>query len=86
MTSYLEGSADHFSDFFSYIVDPKWLQSNDEEARALRMARSKANKCWRVLQRVTYVERPSLLSIGKELRTRNPLRGPLRAPLRCYNA
>ena len=58
MTFYLEGSTDNFDDFFSHVVDPEWLQSNDEEARALRMASAKTNKCWRVLHRVTYVERP----------------------------
>jgi hypothetical protein len=49
----------HFNDFFSYVVDPEWLASNSEEARALRQARGKANKTWRVLHRVTYVERPA---------------------------
>jgi hypothetical protein len=65
MTFYLEGSTNHFSDFFGYVVDPEWLSSNAEEARALRMARSaKPNKCWRVLHRVTSVERPALLATG----------------------
>lgn len=67
MSFYLEGSTDHFNDFFSYVVDPEWLISNDEEARALRMARSaKPNKCWRVLHRVTYVERPVLMALNKK--------------------
>jgi len=66
MTFYLEGSTDHFGDFFSYVVDPEWLMSNDEEARALRQARAaKPNKCWRVLHRVTYVERPALMGLRK---------------------
>lgn len=70
MTFYLEGSTNHFNDFFSYVVDPEWLMGNDEEARALRMARSaQPNKCWRVLHRVTYVERPALMAVGSELRT-----------------
>lgn len=65
MTFYLEGSTNHFSDFFGYVVDPEWLSSNAEEARALRMARSaKPNKCWRVLHRVTSVERPALWAVG----------------------
>ncbi len=69
MTFYLEGSTDHFSDFFSYVVDPEWLLSNDEEARALRQARAaKPNKCWRVLHRVTYVERPALMGFGRDAR------------------
>ncbi|WP_437931606.1 LamG-like jellyroll fold domain-containing protein [Sorangium sp. So ce291] len=69
MTFYLEGSTDHFSDFFGYVVDPVWLMSNDEEARALRQARAaKPNKCWRVLHRVTYVERPVLMGFGRDMR------------------
>ncbi len=71
MTFYLEGSTDHFADFFDYVVDPEWLQSNDEEARALRMAQSKSNKCWRVLHRVTYVERPALMNFGRDSGPRN---------------
>ena len=58
---FLEGNTSHFNDFFNYVVDPEWLASNDEEARALRgVNRDKANKTWRVLHRVTYVERPVL--------------------------
>ncbi|WP_438010915.1 LamG-like jellyroll fold domain-containing protein [Sorangium sp. So ce321] len=69
MTFYLEGSTDHFADFFGYVVDPVWLMSNDEEARALRQARAaKPNKCWRVLHRVTYVERPVLMGFGRDMR------------------
>ncbi len=68
MSFYLEGSTNHFYDFFNYVVDPEWLQSNDEEARALRQAMGKANKTWRVLHRVTYVERPALMGFGRDLR------------------
>ena len=51
------------------MVDPEWLQSNDEEARALRQAmEGRPNKTWRVLHRVTYVERPALLGIGVDRR------------------
>lgn len=64
MSFYLEGATEHFHDFFAYVVDPEWLMSNDEEARALRQAQAaKPNKCWRVLHRVTYVERPALRGI-----------------------
>ena len=46
--------------------------SNDEEARALRQVQAgKPNKCWRVLHRVTYVERPALMGFGRDLRTTN---------------
>ena len=46
-----------------------WLAGNDEEARALRQVdRSKKNKTWRVLHRVTYVERPALMNFGQDTR------------------
>lgn len=67
MSFYLEGSTDNFNDFFSYVVDPEWLATNSEEARALRQARGKPNKAWRVLHRVTYVERPALMGFGLDL-------------------
>ncbi|WP_437642419.1 LamG-like jellyroll fold domain-containing protein [Sorangium sp. So ce854] len=73
MTFYLEGSTDHFGDFFSYVVDPEWLMSNDEEARALRQAQAgRPNPCWRVLHRVTYVERPVLNGFGRDVRALAP--------------
>ncbi|TRU37351.1 MAG: LamG domain-containing protein [Microcystis aeruginosa Ma_MB_F_20061100_S20D] len=69
MSFYLEGSTNNFHDFFSYVVDPEWLRSNDEEARALRQAQAgKPNKAWRVLHRVTYVERPALMGFGRDVR------------------
>lgn len=68
MSFYLEGSTKHFNDFYNYVVDPEWLASNDEEARALRQAKGKANKTWRVLHRVTYVERPALMGFGRDTR------------------
>jgi hypothetical protein len=68
MSFYLEGSTRNFTDFFDYVVDPEWLASNDEEARALRQANGKANKTWRVLHRVTYVERPALMGFCPDLR------------------
>ena len=68
MSFYLEGSTDNFHDFFRDVVDPEWLASNDEEARALRQVRGQPNKVWRVLHRVTYVERPALMAIGRDAR------------------
>jgi hypothetical protein len=69
MSFYLEQNSQHFSDFFSEVVDPEWLQSNDEEARALRQVQSgKPNPAWRVMHRVTYVERPALMGFGQDLR------------------
>ena len=69
MSFYLEGSTNHFQDFFNYVVDPEWLRSNDEEAVALRQAQAgKPNKAWRVLHRVTYVERPALMGFGRDVR------------------
>ncbi|MBK8809518.1 MAG: hypothetical protein IPN69_02170 [Acidobacteria bacterium] len=69
MSYYLEGSTKNFDDFFEYVVDPEWLASNDEEARALRQAQKFANKAWRVLHRVTYVERPALADFGRDVRS-----------------
>ncbi|MEG4836976.1 LamG domain-containing protein [Microcoleus sp. B9-D4] len=69
MSFYLEGSTQNFHDFFNYVVDPEWLASNDEEARALRETQAgKPNKAWRVLHRVTYVERPALMGFGRDVR------------------
>jgi len=66
---YLAGATNHFSHFFDEVVDPEWLASNDEEARALRQIdRSRANKCWRVFHRVTSVERPALMDFGRDTR------------------
>lgn len=68
MSFFLENSADHWHDFFNYVVHPEWLASNDEEARALRQTQSALpNKVWRVLHRVTYVERPALMGFGRTL-------------------
>jgi len=59
MSFYLEPSTNHYFDFFNYVVDPEWLQRNTSEARALRQTQSgKATKPWRVLHRVTAIERP----------------------------
>jgi len=67
MSFYLENNVDHWHDFFNQVVDPEWLASNDEEARALRQTQSALpNKVWRVLHRVTYVERPALLGFGRQ--------------------
>jgi hypothetical protein len=69
MTFFLEGSTNHWHDFFTEVVDPEWLASNDEEARALRQAsQATPNKTWRVLHRVTYVERPALMGFGRDMR------------------
>lgn len=68
MTFYLENNVNHWHDFFNYVVNPEWLASNDEEARALRQTQNALpNKVWRVLHRVTYVERPALMGFGRTL-------------------
>jgi hypothetical protein len=70
MSFYLEGSSNNFKDFFNYVVDPEWLQSNNEESRLLRLVQAgKPNKTWRVLHRVTFVERPALAGFGRDART-----------------
>ena len=69
MTFYLENETRHFDELFRTVVDPEWLMSNDEEARALRQVQAgKPNRCWRVLHRVTYVERPALMGFGRDVR------------------
>ncbi len=67
MSFYLENNVSHWHDFFRYVVDPEWLMSNDEEARALRQTQqAMPNKVWRILHRVTYVERPALMGFGRQ--------------------
>ena len=80
MSFFLENSADHWHDFFNYVVDPDWLASNDEEARALRQAQSALpNKVWRVLHRVTYVERPALMGFGRSVVKKDEAADDIRA-------
>lgn len=63
---YLEGSTDNFEHFFAEVVDREWLASNDEEARALRqVTTARPSKPWRVLHRVTEVERPALMDADR---------------------
>ena len=60
MSFYLEPKAENFSDLFSQVIDPKWLEeSSDPNAQALRQARGTGTKkpCWRIMHRVTYVSR-----------------------------
>jgi hypothetical protein len=62
---YLEPDTSHFGDFFHQVVDPEWLMSNDEEARALRqISMVRPNPVWRVRHLVTFVERPALQGVG----------------------
>ena len=70
MSFYLENDISHFDHFFNQVVDPEWLQGNDEEARALRQVHQsgKKNPAWRVMHRVTYIERPALMGFGQDLR------------------
>lgn len=69
MSFYRAGDTQHFDDFFDQVVDPEWLASNDEEARALRQVDpAQPTRCWRVIHRVTYVERPALLGFGRDPR------------------
>jgi competence ComEA-like helix-hairpin-helix protein len=87
MSFYLEGDTNHFHDFFSTVVDPEWLLSNDEEARALRqVAQGRPNKAWRVLHRVTYVERPALMGFGRDLRQTDELSQASREVFNYFDA
>jgi hypothetical protein len=61
MSFYLEPKGKNFTDLFTKVIDPIWLdESSDPNAQALRQARgniSKAKPCWRIMHRVTYVSR-----------------------------
>ncbi|WP_157472036.1 hypothetical protein [Neolewinella persica] len=82
MSYYLEGATSHFHDFFNQVVDPEWLQSNSEDARALRQTQAgKANSTWRILHRVTYVSRPALKGFGKDTRELRKIPQPIIDPL-----
>lgn len=65
---YLEGTTDNYNEFFRKVVHPEWLRGSDEEAVALRQAMGKPNKTWRVLHRVTYVERPGTSRLDDRFR------------------
>jgi len=79
MTFYLGKSTRNFQEFFSQVVDPEWLLGNSEEARALRQTKAGGtNPAWRVLHRVTYVERPALEGFGRDVR---PLPQAVEPPL-----
>ena len=54
---YLVPDKEHFSTFWDTVVDPDWLEGEDNDARALRQAKGNLNNVWRVLHRVTYVSR-----------------------------
>jgi hypothetical protein len=56
MSFYLAPRKKNFEDFKT-IVDKKWLDSGDPDAFALRQALAYPNLVWRVLHRVTYVNR-----------------------------
>lgn len=80
MSFFLENNTDHWHDFFNYVVDPEWLASNDEEARALREAQNALpNKVWRVLHRVTHVERPALMGFGRRAVKKNEAADDIRS-------
>ncbi len=61
MSFYLEPKGKNFTDLFSKVIDPIWLdESPDPNAQALRQAAGnidKAKPCWRIMHRVTYVSR-----------------------------
>jgi len=53
-TAYLEPSTDNFNDFFSRVVDRKWLQGDNRYAKELRDARNHPNEAWRIRHFVTF--------------------------------
>jgi hypothetical protein len=69
MTFYLAPKKSNFETFWSKVVDPNWLNrqgayvgTDDPDAFALRQAKANPNAVWRVLHRVTYVNRVPGLS------------------------
>jgi hypothetical protein len=56
LTLYLPPDDDNGKTLMDQVVDRNWLRSNDADAVTLRSARV-ANPAWRVLYRVTYVNR-----------------------------
>jgi hypothetical protein len=58
MSFYLAPHEKNWSDFFGKVVDPGWLHnSNNPDARALRVARPQKNGVWKVMHRVTFINR-----------------------------
>ncbi|MCB0636859.1 MAG: hypothetical protein KDC54_09600 [Lewinella sp.] len=60
MTFYLSPQKSHFDTFFNEVVDQNWLWNSGDQndnAVALRGAKAANNGVWRVLHRVTYVNR-----------------------------
>ena len=56
MSFYLSPSTTNFDELVN-IVDPEWLNSSDPDAFAMKQAMANTNEVWRVLHRVTYVNR-----------------------------
>ncbi|HEX8651801.1 MAG TPA: LamG-like jellyroll fold domain-containing protein [Pyrinomonadaceae bacterium] len=87
MSFYLSPKKQNFEDFFSYVVDQDWLnrQGNysdifDPDADALQQVRNNPNEVWRVMYRVTYVNRiPEQPETGPVLQTQS-LPKPVQPP------
>ena len=56
-TFYMAPDKSAFNTFFNDVVDPKWLNSAEPDAVALRAAKGRPNQVWRVMHRVTFVSR-----------------------------
>lgn len=55
---FLQPNEDNADNFWNEVVDPVWLANSDEpDARAMRSAQQHKSIPWRLLYRVTYVER-----------------------------
>ncbi|BAZ24842.1 hypothetical protein NIES4073_57420 [Kalymmatonema gypsitolerans NIES-4073] len=60
MSFYLEPVKENFEDLFNKVVDPEWLnEDNNPNALAMRQAQQveKTPPCWRVFHRVTFISR-----------------------------
>ena len=85
MSLFLSADTSNFDAFFGgeKIIDPDWLISDDPDAIALRQAKQRPNAVWRLMHRVTYVNRvpPTGGDWGPEAEPPKPL-DVSNAPLR----
>lgn len=57
-TFYLAPDKSYFDALFNEVIDPDWLKNDPSaDAAAMRAAKARPNEVWRVMHRVTYVNR-----------------------------
>jgi hypothetical protein len=78
MAFYLAPNLNNFEEFQNQVVDQDWLERTgafnfyDPDAAAMKEALSNANEVWRVLYRVTYVNRIPPLTPNQDGETASP--------------